>query len=184
VFRSGSTSGLHDGQVTALNATVNYPEGTVTGLVQTTVCAEPGDSGGPLFSNGVALGVTSGGSGDCKTGGTTFFQPITKALTALDVKLIVSAQAAGQSAAPSPTPSASATQAAIAPGSVTPGSSAPATSGTEGSTTLVSRLTNPRNIGPGLLVIAGSLIALVATRWIRAEQDRKDYRRHYTAMWG
>jgi streptogrisin D len=184
VFRSGSTSGLHDGQVTALNATVNYPEGTVTGLVQTTVCAEPGDSGGPLFSNGVALGVTSGGSGDCKAGGTTFFQPITKALTALDVKLLVSTQAAGQSAAPSPTPSASATQAAIAPGSVTPGSSAPATSGTEGSTTLVSRLTNPRNIGPGLLVVAGSLIALVATRWIRAEQDRKDYRRHYTAMWG
>ncbi len=45
VFRSGSTTGLHDGQVTALNATVNYPEGTVTGLIQTTVCAEPGDRG-------------------------------------------------------------------------------------------------------------------------------------------
>ncbi|MET7684854.1 S1 family peptidase [Streptomyces sp. NPDC005423] len=182
VFRSGSTSGLHDGQVTALNATVNYPEGTVTGLVQTTVCAEPGDSGGPLFANGVALGVTSGGSGDCKTGGTTFFQPVTKALTALDVKLIVSTQAAAQSGAP--TPSASATHSAIAPNAATPGSATPVTGGTEQSATLASRLTDPKNIGPGLLVIAGSLIALVATRWIRAEQDRKDYRRHHAAMWG
>ncbi|MFC9059608.1 S1 family peptidase, partial [Streptomyces sp. NPDC057074] len=32
IFRSGSTSGLRDGQVTALDATVNYPEGTVSGL--------------------------------------------------------------------------------------------------------------------------------------------------------
>ncbi len=46
VFRSGSTSGLRDGRVTALEATVNYPEGTVTGLIETDVCAEPGDSGG------------------------------------------------------------------------------------------------------------------------------------------
>ncbi|MET8246438.1 S1 family peptidase [Streptomyces sp. NPDC005202] len=183
VFRSGSTSGLHDGQVTALNATVNYPEGTVTGLVQTTVCAEPGDSGGPLFSEGIALGVTSGGSGDCTTGGTTFFQPVTKALSALGVKLIVSAQqAGGQSAAPSPAPS-SATHSAIAPGTASPGSSAPVKGGTEGST-LLSRLSDPRTIGPGLLVIAGSLIALVATRWIRAEQDRKAYRRYYSATWG
>ena len=68
VFRSGSTSGLRDGTVTALNATVNYPEGTVTGLIETDVCAEPGDSGGPLFSEGIALGVTSGGSGDCQIG--------------------------------------------------------------------------------------------------------------------
>ena len=40
----------HDGQVTGLDATVNYPEGTVTGLIQTDVCAEPGDSGGSLFT--------------------------------------------------------------------------------------------------------------------------------------
>ncbi|MBX7548585.1 S1 family peptidase [Streptomyces sp. tea 10] len=184
VFRSGSTSGLHDGTVTALNATVNYPEGTVTGLIQTTVCAEPGDSGGPLFSDGIALGVTSGGSGDCTAGGTTFFQPITKALTALNVKLIVSAQNAGgaQGAAPSPAPSAAATQAAIAPSGVTPGSAAPVAGG--GNETLLARLTDTRNVGPGLLVIAGSLIALVATRYIRAEQDRKAYQRYYSATWG
>lgn len=60
VLRSGGTSGVRSGKVTALNATVNYPEGTVTGLIQTTACAEPGDSGGPLFAGGMALGVTSG----------------------------------------------------------------------------------------------------------------------------
>jgi S1-C subfamily serine protease len=189
VFRSGSTSGLHDGKVTGLNATVNYPEGTVTGLIQTTVCAEPGDSGGPLFSEGIALGVTSGGNGDCASGGTTFFQPITKALTALGVKLAgqpaASASApAGSAAQASPAPAASASQgAAVAPGSAAPGAVEPV--GTAGTAeTLVSRLTNPRNIGPGLLVIAGSLIALVATRYIRTEQDRKRYRQQYSQSWG
>ena len=191
VFRSGSTSGLHDGKVTALDATVNYPEGTVTGLVQTDVCAEPGDSGGPLFSDGIALGVTSGGSGDCTTGGTTFFQPVTRALSALNVKLLVSAQgqtqgqgaAGGQSAAPSNAPSSTATHSAIAPGAASPGSAAPVT-GTAADTSLTARLTDPNVVGPGLLVIAGSLIALVATRWIRAEAERNAYRRYYSATWG
>ncbi|MEU4826839.1 S1 family peptidase [Actinomadura sp. NPDC023710] len=80
VFRSGSTTGVHAGSVTATGATVNFAEGTVTGMIQTTVCAEPGDSGGPLFAGGTALGLTSGGSGDCRTGGVTFFQPVTEAL--------------------------------------------------------------------------------------------------------
>ncbi|MPY32198.1 S1 family peptidase [Streptomyces adustus] len=187
VFRSGSTSGLHDGTVTSLNATVNYPEGTVTGLIETNVCAEPGDSGGPLFSEGIALGVTSGGSGDCTTGGTTFFQPVTRALSGLGVQLIVSTQAAGQGGAPSSAassaPSGSATHSAIAPSAASPGSTAPVTGGTSDST-LLSVLTDPDNLGPGVLVIAVSLIALFATRYIRAEQDRKAYQRYYSATWG
>ncbi|MET7326298.1 S1 family peptidase, partial [Streptomyces sp. NPDC005549] len=63
-----------------------------------------------------------------------------------------------------------------------PGASAPATG--VGGSTLLARLADPRNVGPGLLIVAGSLVALVATRWIRAEQDRKAYRRHYSATWG
>jgi streptogrisin D len=84
VRRSGSTTGVHSGRVTALNQTVTYQgAGTVTGLIRTTVCAEPGDSGGSLFSTGsVALGLTSGGSGNCTFGGTTFFQPVLEALNA------------------------------------------------------------------------------------------------------
>ncbi|MEU4038270.1 S1 family peptidase [Streptomyces collinus] len=181
VFRSGSTSGLHDGQVTGLNATVNYPEGTVTGLIQTDVCAEPGDSGGPLFSEGVALGVTSGGSGDCTAGGTTFFQPVTKAMAALNVRLLVAAGSAG--GAQKAAPSAPAAQGAAAPSAASPGSSAPVT-GTAQGQTLLARLTDTRTVGPGLLIIAGSLIALVGTRYIRAEQDRRAYQRYYSATWG
>ncbi|MGZ3119282.1 S1 family peptidase [Streptomyces sp. H62] len=88
VFRMGSTTGLADGQVLGLDATVNYPEGTVTGLIQTDVCAEPGDSGGSLFTqDGLAIGLTSGGSGDCAVGGETFFQPVTTALEAVGATL-------------------------------------------------------------------------------------------------
>ena len=89
VIRDGSTTGTHSGRVTALNATVNYGGGDIVGgLIQTTVCAEPGDSGGPLYgSNGTAYGLTSGGSGNCRTGGTTFFQPVTEALSAYGVSV-------------------------------------------------------------------------------------------------
>jgi len=87
VWRSGSTSGLHHGTVTAVNATVNYPEGTVSGLIKTTVCAEPGDSGGSLFDGGTALGLTSGGSGNCSSGGITFFQPVSEALSVYGVSV-------------------------------------------------------------------------------------------------
>lgn len=88
VSRMGSTTGLQDGTVTGLNATVNYPEGTVTGLIQTDVCAEPGDSGGSLFTaDGSAIGLTSGGSGDCTAGGETFFQPVTTALAAVGAEI-------------------------------------------------------------------------------------------------
>jgi streptogrisin A/streptogrisin B len=80
VTRSGSTSGVHSGTVQAVNTTVRYQEGTVTGVIQTNVCSEHGDSGGPLFDGSKAIGLTSGGSGDCSRGGTTFFQPVTEPL--------------------------------------------------------------------------------------------------------
>ncbi|MGK4579419.1 S1 family peptidase [Kitasatospora sp. HPMI-4] len=85
VSRSGSTSHVHSGTVTGLNATVHYLQGTVRGLIKTTVCAEEGDSGGPLFAGHSALGLTSGGNGNCSVGGTTFYQPVTAALNAYGV---------------------------------------------------------------------------------------------------
>jgi len=88
VTRDGSTTGVHSGRVTALNVTVRYQGGgTVRGMIQTTVCAEPGDSGGPLYDGTKALGLTSGGSGDCKSGGTTFFQPVREAVNAYGVTI-------------------------------------------------------------------------------------------------
>ncbi|MFH8992062.1 S1 family peptidase [Streptomyces sp. NPDC017940] len=88
VTRRGSTTGTHSGRVTGLNATVNYGGGDVVyGMIKTTVCAEPGDSGGPLYAGSTALGLTSGGSGNCSSGGTTYFQPVTEALRAYNVSV-------------------------------------------------------------------------------------------------
>ncbi|MFI5913112.1 S1 family peptidase [Dactylosporangium sp. NPDC051541] len=84
VTRTG-TSGIHTGRITALNATVNYADGTVVGLIRTSVCSEPGDSGGPLFAGTVGLGLTSGGSGNCTSGGTTYFASAARAATGYGV---------------------------------------------------------------------------------------------------
>ncbi|MFY1586882.1 S1 family peptidase [Micromonospora sp. WMMD734] len=89
VCRSGSTTGVRCGTVTALNQTVNYAEGSVTGLIRTNICAEPGDSGGPLYvaATGVIIGILSGGSGNCTSGGSTYYQPVAEILAAYGVTL-------------------------------------------------------------------------------------------------
>jgi hypothetical protein len=125
-----------------------------------------------MFSEGVALGLTSGGNGDCAKGGTTFFQPVREALASLGVRLVT--------AAPD-TPAPSASAGGNAPGAAVPGASTPVP-GADAATP-PARLTDRRAVGPGLLIVAGSLIALAATRWIRAEADRSAYRRHYSATW-
>jgi streptogrisin C len=95
ICRSGSTTGTHCGVILAKNQTVNYPEGAVTGLTRTDVCAEGGDSGGPWLAGDQAQGVTSGGSGDCTQGGETFFQPINEILAANNLTLLTTGNAGG-----------------------------------------------------------------------------------------
>ncbi|MFJ2610390.1 S1 family peptidase [Streptomyces sp. NPDC087425] len=80
ICRSGSTSHWHCGTVLALNETVNYSQGAVYQMTKTNVCAEPGDSGGSFLSGDQAQGVTSGGWGNCASGGETWFQPINEIL--------------------------------------------------------------------------------------------------------
>ncbi|MEU4094348.1 S1 family peptidase [Streptomyces sp. NPDC026673] len=88
VKRDGSTTGVRGGTVTGLGYTVNYGGGDIVrGLIRTDICAEPGDSGGPLYDGTKALGILSGGSGDCTEGGTTFFQPLPAALKAYGVSV-------------------------------------------------------------------------------------------------
>ncbi|MFH8629383.1 S1 family peptidase [Streptomyces lydicus] len=87
VRRSGSTSHVHDGEVLAVDVTANYQQGPVEGLIQTSVCAEAGDSGGPLFEDAAALGLTSGGRGDCTSGGESFYQPVGEALARTGTQL-------------------------------------------------------------------------------------------------
>ncbi|MEV7446397.1 carbohydrate-binding protein [Streptomyces sp. NPDC091204] len=89
VCRSGSTTGWHCGTIQQHDTGVTYPEGTISGVTRTTVCAEPGDSGGSYISGSQAQGVTSGGSGNCSGGGTTFFQPLNPILSAYGLTLKV-----------------------------------------------------------------------------------------------
>ena len=85
--RSGSTTGLRCGSVTATSATVNYSEGAVYDTIRTNICAEGGDSGGSLFGGTTAYGLTSGGNGNCSVGGTTYFQKVPEALSAYGVSV-------------------------------------------------------------------------------------------------
>ncbi|WP_244871122.1 alpha-lytic protease prodomain-containing protein [Catellatospora sp. IY07-71] len=103
VCRSGSTTGWHCGTINALNSSVTYPQGTVSGLIRTNVCAEPGDSGGSLIAGDQAQGVTSGGSGNCSSGGTTYFQPVNEILQTYGLTLTVSG---GTPPSTGPTPTA------------------------------------------------------------------------------
>ncbi|PZG30952.1 serine protease [Spongiactinospora gelatinilytica] len=87
ICRSGSTTQNHCGSVQQLNTSVTYPQGTVSGVTRTNVCAEPGDSGGSFYSGDQAQGMTSGGSGNCSSGGTTYFQPVNEALQVYGLQL-------------------------------------------------------------------------------------------------
>ena len=93
VCRSGSTTGWHCGSVSSTNATVCYSQGCVYQTIRTNVCAEPGDSGGSLVSSPgsgtrvQAQGMTSGGSGNCSSGGTTYYQKVTEALSVYGLSL-------------------------------------------------------------------------------------------------
>ncbi|GAA2252152.1 serine protease [Streptomyces ruber] len=80
VCRSGSTTRWHCGTVLAKNETVNYAQGAVHQMTKTSVCAEGGDSGGSFISGDQAQGVTSGGWGNCSTGGETWHQPVNEIL--------------------------------------------------------------------------------------------------------
>ncbi|HEY8544187.1 MAG TPA: trypsin-like serine protease, partial [Acidimicrobiales bacterium] len=60
----------------------------VYGLTRTSACAEGGDSGGSFISGNQAQGMTSGGSGNCTFGGTTFFQPVNEVLSRYGLTLV------------------------------------------------------------------------------------------------
>lgn len=94
ICRSGSTTGWRCGTIGAHNQTVCYSQGCVYGLTRTSACAQPGDSGGSFVSpNGAtrvqAQGMTSGGSGNCTSGGTTYHQPVREPMSVYGLSLYV-----------------------------------------------------------------------------------------------
>jgi hypothetical protein len=93
VCYSSPVVGWRCGGVTGLNQTVCYPQGCVSGLIRTSMCPEAGASGAPVVTNpgsGAvvrAVGLVSGGSGSCTSGGTTWVQPIAEPLAAYGLTL-------------------------------------------------------------------------------------------------
>lgn len=82
--RTTPRSGLAEGAALRGAALLSLLAATAL-AVPADLCAEPGDSGGPLYDGTKALGLPSGGSGDCAEGGTTFFQPLPAVLKAYGV---------------------------------------------------------------------------------------------------
>jgi len=83
--KSGSTTGLTCGLVTNINVSVNYSQGRVDGLAESNAYAAPGDSGGPWFTDGTAVGLTSGKNNITNL---TYFQPVIEALNAYGVWVV------------------------------------------------------------------------------------------------
>ncbi|MET8090482.1 RICIN domain-containing protein [Micromonospora sp. NPDC005220] len=90
ICRSGRTTGWRCGTLQGRDETVNYSAGAVQGLSRMSACAEPGDSGGSVISGDQAQGVTSGVTGNCTTGGTTWFQPVNEILSTYGLSLTTS----------------------------------------------------------------------------------------------
>ncbi|WP_410598457.1 S1 family peptidase [Amycolatopsis sp. lyj-90] len=88
VCKYGSTTGWRCGTILAKNVSITFPEGTLTGLTRTSVCAEPGDNGGPFVSGTQAQGVLIGGSGNCSSGGSTYFLPVNRVLSAYRLTIL------------------------------------------------------------------------------------------------
>lgn len=82
IQKTGSTTGVTSGTLVGYGRTVNYAEGTVYDMIETTACVQPGDSGGLLYQGSVGIGITSGGTiGSCGSGFQSFFQPLSEILS-------------------------------------------------------------------------------------------------------
>ncbi len=89
IQKAGSTTGVTSGTLVGYGRTVNYAEGTVFDMIETTACVQPGDSGGSLYQGSTAIGITTGGTvGGCGAGFQSFFQPVGEALAAGGLSLL------------------------------------------------------------------------------------------------
>jgi streptogrisin C len=99
ICRSGRTTGWRCGTLLGRNETINYAQGSVSGLSRSNACAEPGDSGGSWISGNQAQGVTSGGTGNCSSGGTMWFQPVNEILGVYGLSLTTTGGGGGSGGA-------------------------------------------------------------------------------------
>ncbi len=94
ICRSGFASGYRCGTVGSKNITVNYAEGAVFQLTQSSACLTKGDSGGAWITpGGQAQGVTSGGALNGATNcdfsePASYFQKVNEILSAYGLTLV------------------------------------------------------------------------------------------------
>lgn len=92
VCYSSPVTGWRCGSISGVNQTVCDAQGCVQ-VASSDMCSEPGTSGAPVVTNpgsGTtvhAVGIITGGSGNCAVGGTTWIQPLSEALTAYGLTL-------------------------------------------------------------------------------------------------
>ncbi|MEV0668483.1 S1 family peptidase, partial [Spirillospora sp. NPDC050365] len=85
VCKQGSTTGYTCGSITEVNATVSYPNRTLSGMTWSTACDGPGDSGSGVFYGNYAHGILSGGP---NSGCGMIHEPIGRALSSMGVSLL------------------------------------------------------------------------------------------------
>lgn len=85
VCKQGSTTGYTCGYITETDATVSYPDRTLTGMTWSTACDAPGDSGSGVYYGSTAHGILSGGP---DRGCGMIHEPISRALSDHGVTLL------------------------------------------------------------------------------------------------
>lgn len=85
VCKQGSTTGYTCGQITETDATVSYPDRTLTGMTWSTACVAAGDSGSGVYYGSTAYGILSGGP---FSGCGMIHEPVSRALSQLGVTLL------------------------------------------------------------------------------------------------
>jgi hypothetical protein len=85
VCKQGSTTGYTCGTVTQVNATVYYPNRTLSGMTWSNACTAAGDSGSGVFYGNYAHGILSGGP---YSGCGMIHEPIGRALSSMGVYLL------------------------------------------------------------------------------------------------
>lgn len=81
-----ATLGQRCGVITAKNVTVNFADGTISGLTRTNICLPTG-SGIAFVTGNQAQGVPMGGS-DCTSSGVSYFVPVRTILSAYGLTLV------------------------------------------------------------------------------------------------
>ncbi|GAB3155093.1 hypothetical protein GCM10027290_50760 [Micromonospora sonneratiae] len=90
VCKYGPQTYLRCGVAQAKQQTLYFGTYVLYGLTRTNICPGYNEVGAPIMAGDQAQGITIIGSGDCTYGGTTYFQPVNKVLTAYGLTLITS----------------------------------------------------------------------------------------------